>query len=1210
MKANEKVESSKKYEPVVFVNHPISNINEDVIGFDSQIDTLLCAIDNNANMIGIIADYGTGKSSMTELLTNAVKKRKYPTPIKVNMWDCLSQTATSNNASEVSALTKSFLHQLSNGHSLKFGRFINKILSKNYGNISFSLNNTTRFVVFFLIAGLFYAIHKMLGVSGTGIMQHLPDLYLFNQSLNFWAIVLKICSPLFLIGSVAMCLLGLKDTFIAFSHWKMSHRKEPEINDVYDTYSLVADKIVPKKGKQLIFIDDLDRINKKGMIIEFLKELYRFQDSLGRNRRALVFIVSIKPESLLENETEEQNLYSKIFDLTLSLKPIHFDDYDPLLIKLLDSNPTQKSDLEQLLGHKIENSLPRSFKWIKSGSNLTLRNMKDRLNQAIAIMIALKNKDYKVKTSAEFESCAAIAYLENQYPKDYYKLIKLENDFSKFMQASRPIVDERAHIDKLSTLMSEFKTCVNQKNATAKDNFSDGFISDFCNMILSGIFNDDYRMYFYTYPKGSHIKTTDERTLCDYILLPNSHNEYDRLDDLVARVFADGDNEHISGAIKSLEKYPTILLKNDALFITAVNSDINKTFDSFSKEAIASNYAEEYKAQIWARVSLLDKKNYDAFITRANTQIISYCDTPDKLLTVRKSIARGLPHRILDFKDLYNHKIFNFVPQLTIEEIKLINNIDISLQLINTDNLTAENFEELQPIINSVPLKNDAPESFKIAHNIFKCYSDILSADQIGKALLTFLRINKHLDDEFFEIISDSAVGEKAVADYLGIFKENELSEKYLKIIDNYGFNDFVSEELITTLLTQNLFYTPLLFISKQNKYHLLDRFTAQTLGILTACNRINKAQPNKICAIRDYLYRSKDNKDYRSLYFNPYPLIADSEYLKFDNTLEAIELIDTSLIDDDNYLLICNILHNKHHTNDELLSLFGWLFDEEINEDCIRDNSHKKCILDSLDFEKLNFKDLNEEQREKMHILIGDVYDHATPQDALSLLEKYGCLVPSLEETVSKDSDLNDQYCKLIDEYDEFTQYTLKWLDGHYIRCELSEKLCKILYDRGDYQNYITATALRKNGMTIDTDIPFENYSKVYANVDEMFSIMSTHKMFLGTLQNQGDFAELNEEQLIPLFEIEQTERFFNYIFSDNTSKDIKEKYLWNFGKFKTEKDSKAFQVLICKTENMELLSDPELYRRIHERLWSTNPNHKRVFTRMWNLRWKKKLA
>ena len=207
--------------------------------------------------------------------------------------------ANNSDSEGVSALTKSFLYQLANGHSNKFGRYINKILSKNYGNISFSVNNSARFIVSFFGAGLLYAFYKVLGINGTGVMQYFPE-------WDKCALILKICAPIFLLLSISAALLGLKDTFIAFSHWKMPNKREPEISDVYDTYSIIKEKIVPKKGKQLVFIDDLDRIDKKNLIVEFLKELYRFQDTLDKDKEKIVFIISIKPESHLQNEIKEE----------------------------------------------------------------------------------------------------------------------------------------------------------------------------------------------------------------------------------------------------------------------------------------------------------------------------------------------------------------------------------------------------------------------------------------------------------------------------------------------------------------------------------------------------------------------------------------------------------------------------------------------------------------------------------------------------------------------------------------------------------------------------------------------------------------------------------------------------------------------------------------------------------------------------------------
>ena len=170
-KAKEVCETNK-YDSIVFVNSPISSEKDDAIGFESQIQTLSNAIDSGSNMIGIIADYGTGKSSMTKLLdiylheksNSKEHKTKYTRkPIKINMWDCM-QNDQGEKTAGVSDLTKSFLFQLSHGHNTKFGSYINKLLSKNYGNISFGVN-TKRFWVFFALAAFMYSIYKVLSIG-------------------------------------------------------------------------------------------------------------------------------------------------------------------------------------------------------------------------------------------------------------------------------------------------------------------------------------------------------------------------------------------------------------------------------------------------------------------------------------------------------------------------------------------------------------------------------------------------------------------------------------------------------------------------------------------------------------------------------------------------------------------------------------------------------------------------------------------------------------------------------------------------------------------------------------------------------------------------------------------------------------------------------------------------------------------------------------
>ena len=1195
---------AEKYQPIVFVNNPITNAEGDVIGFETQVDTLQCAIDNGANMIGIIADYGSGKSSMAEMLSLSEQKKGNPPPIKINMWDCLSNINNTNKISEnVSMLTKSFLYQLSNGHSSKLGKYVNKILSKNYGSIALAINDSKRFWIWFVIAGICYTIYQIANVSGTGIMKHLP------QCCDIIASGLKLSAPIFAFAAIITIILGLKDAYIAFSHWNMANRREPEINDVFDTYNIIIEKIKPEdEKKQLIFIDDLDRINKKKLIVEFLKELYRFQDSLGKDKDKFVFIISIKPESELkeiDDNVEVDEVYSKIFDLTLSLKPIHFDDYDSILLKLLKNNPEQKKNLEKLIDQDIQDILPESFRWIKRGTNLTLRDLKDRLNQAISIMISLKNKDYKVKTAVNFEACAAVAYLENKYPKDYYNLIKLETELATFLQNSREIIDKTIEDKKLEDVRIIFtETFVEEKTEVA---FKDFFINDLCEMVLDKLFNDDFRMYFYTYPKGSHIKTTDERTLCNYILFPNSFSNYENLDEAVKRAFEPGENLIVKQTIKSLEDFPPVLIENDALFLLSVKTSIEKTFVAFAKKVINSDYDEEYKANYWKRTLILSKSNYDSFVQRAVNHILFPDPEPNAVIANRKAIIKGIGNKILDYKRVYIHPSYK-TPQITEDEIILINNVDISLQLVDVNNLKEENYNYLIPLINEKPLNYS--NIFELALKIWIKSSDFFLPDDIGEELLQFLKLNQYIDDDLFELVSKSSVKKEEIAQYLNEPFPKNFSKKYLEIIDSLGFESDISQDILIKLLECHLYFTPLLYCAYNNRFSIIDSHISNVESILKACEEINSNNKNAIVRIRNYLCNEKNINEYMALYNAPFPIITLEEYNGNMDKIKAIKLIDVSQITEENYISIIDMIHYSECSPAELVTLVKWIFDKSTNEKCLTDAALRKDFFDNLDLNLLGMKKLSEDQRNELYTILKDEFAIANGDDAIESLRQIGCLIPKVEEFIQKYNSYTDEYCNLFSQLDEMTTTTIKWCEEHYISCGLSAHLCDLLYEKADYQNYIIGETLRQKYLKINYNIDFQNYINVYKYVEVMFDVMSEHWDFLEKLQDECDLETMDEDKLIPIFRVKQTERFFNHIFSDKTTDELKNQYLYEFGSFREEKDSRAFQKLICQKDNIELLGSWDLYHRIRNLLWESHPGHKGAFTRAWNKRWKDELS
>ncbi len=1182
------------------MNNPIKKSREDVIGFNEQIKTIQCAIKNGANMIGIIADYGSGKSSMVEMLTSSKQNIINRKPIKINMWDCLRDiTNTKDATNNVSILTKSFLYQLSNGYSTKLGKYVNKILSKNYGTIALAINNSFHFWMWFVVAGIFYTIYQIANISNTGIMKYFPDCY------DFIASALKLGAPIFIFITVICMLIGLKDAYIAFSHWNMSYRREPEINDVFDTYNIIVKKIKPFKcRKQLIFVDDLDRINNKELIVDFLKELYRFQESLGKYKNRFVFIISIRPESELEKDKEHKKsdeVYSKIFDLTLSLKPIHFDDYDSILLKLLENNLKEKKKLEKLIGQKIQDVLPESFRWIKKGTNLNLRDLKDRLNQAISIMISLKNKNYKIETAVNFESCTAVAYLENKYPHDYYNLIKLENELAYFIQNSAQIIDRNGKnkLEEVKTTFSE--SFVEEK---IKVTFDKNFINDLCEMVLGNLFNDDFRMYFYTYPKGSHIKTTDERVLCDYILFPNSYADYDNLDETVKKAFESGDNLIVKQTLESLESFPPVVIENDTLFLLAAKLSIKKTFLAFAKKAIDSEIDEGYKANYWKRILVLSKKDYNEFVSISINDIAGPLSEPDFIITNRKTIIKGIGNRITDFKELYISSAHK-TPQITKEEIELINNLDISLQLVDINNLKEEHYAYLIPAINSKVLYG-INNTFECAVKIWHKLSSFFPPENIGEDLLKFLSVNQFVDENLFSVVSISEVESWKIAEYLNKTLNGTFSDNHLQMIDDLGFENDISEDRVIELLTNGFYFTPLLYCANNNCLSKIDGYISNVTEILEACERINEINEDEIVKIREYLYLKKKIEEYKVLYHAPYPLITNHEYV---STTE-VDLIDVSQIEEDNYEDVVNVIHNKKYSSEELISLIKWIFDENTNEECLEDSSLRKDLFDSLNFKLLGIKNLYEEQRNAVYSLLEQEFAIESGEDAIESLKRIGCLIPTVEAIIQNENSLNKEYCNLISSLDEMTTTSIDWCWDNYVTCGLSPYLCEILYKNEDYQNYIIGETLRQNYMIINENVSFDNYIKVYIKVSEMFDIMSEHHDFLEKLQEEADFNELSSEQIEAMIYFRQSERFFNYIFSDETDDSLKIKYLKNFGSFKEEKDSKAFQKLICQEKNMELLDSWDLYHRIHNLLWSTHPGHKGAFTKAWNKRWKEELS
>ena len=124
----------------------------------------------------------------------------------------------------------------------------------------------------------------------------------------------------------------------------------------------------------------MDRSDNSRAVLSLLKEIYRFNNLLSKDdRKKIIFIISLKSETSLIDSTKEigknsqkaQQIYSKIFDYTIWVRPIHFTNAKEIVKNLLE---------DQISEEEVLKAIPQLY-WIMQGDNLTVREIKDRLNE-------------------------------------------------------------------------------------------------------------------------------------------------------------------------------------------------------------------------------------------------------------------------------------------------------------------------------------------------------------------------------------------------------------------------------------------------------------------------------------------------------------------------------------------------------------------------------------------------------------------------------------------------------------------------------------------------------------------------------------------------------------------------------------------------------------------------------------------------------------
>lgn len=1193
----EAIKRHKSIKPIIFMNTPIEKTKKDAIGIHASVNAIRRAIKEGAKMIGIIAEYGAGKTSLTELL---VKKQKTKVT-RINLWDTLSED--NDDKTEINHLTKAFIYQLAMGKSAYRAEHVNKILSNNYGVISFS-TGYIRTWFFMILAAIFETIYLI----GKEVAPSTLELFELDIDVN-WASFLNDFSPICRLIAFLFVGLAILDASIVYSHWKTESKRVTDVGEVFSVYSYVHRCLRKWFKPRLIVIEDLDRIEEPEKVISFLKELYRYNNLCKPLiRKAPVFIISIAPESRLkskqgaESGKEISYIYSKVFDYTVSLKPIHYDDYETVLQDILDSEKSKKARLNAILSKEEklnDGKVSEVFAWLYRGENLTLRDLKERLNDAIELYIELLNKNYGGNPAISFRTCVCVTYLEKNYGKVFYELIENERLLSDILQMSYQWRNDRT-ITTLEDFTNEVKKLSDNEMA-----------DDLAELIYLRVLDTDYRMYFYSFPKGSYIKNADEKDICNYIEYPNDYQyEYSEVCAKVARLKEQERLEKVYEAIKRTAYtvgrgyFPKIIFEQVDLFERAYHVDENMCLSTLVKEFGWSEENSKETIRILSNVKRFFHKQHrehspdeiQRFWGGFTDKLLRKCklmSDSSQIVQCRQILIEVFRHEILFFKKLYVGMLdeSNWVPFITMSEIKKIGDMEISIELMNENNINQESYEEIREVFSKILNEKQMEKALTLHESLFRT----CKTPEVDEYLCDFMCVNRMIVEEFYFAICESVKQGKLSGEiftqYLNELDTQQILEIHLAPINTMDLDGELKEEIIEKLLKQGYYELPLKYYCYKNELEKVD-FKNDPEKIIQSCEEINRTNSTLIPLIRSEIIKQNDGEGcevYKELFWNDYPLISIEEMQQFKEFQDAMYSIDASNLEEEGLQEYLEYINAKERIGEECYSVFDNLFRPD-SLNC-KDAKIINIIISGLDYDKVQMMTMSDEQLTEILGWLSPALKLTVVDNVIESMKLMKWILPEYEKLI-----LNRKgavtYIELINELNLCTEYTIEWITGMEPQYGFNTVITTRLLESEHYEHYLVGKILFEQRFDYPmSDEVDEALVSLYCSDSPVIKYLSQSDAFVEKLMKDKSYTSfqkpLDMEIVEPFYRVKQTYHFMRFMIEKGSDQHIIE-YLRTLNEIETQEDSGAIAKLLIN--HIRFLEDETIYNHVKYRLWENS--------------------
>ena len=776
-----------------------------------------------------------------------------------------------------------------------------------------------------------------------------------------------------------------------------------------------------------------------------------------------------------------------------------------------------------------------------------------------------------------FEHCAVVAYLTTAFEEDYNKAN--DRDFEKIIELylKNDAAGDEDYTKILGNVSSEYITTVRE-------------------LVAAELIDNNYRTYFYNYPKNSHLYSSDELQVLNAILY--KHREADPYLEETARKVIQAGSDVTADAFKKLQRLrlplPDVVLETDSLYKEALRLCFPFVVQRIKKFSYSDSDIEDTIPRIMRMLHLdANRQVYDTHCAAAFCDVWdSLVDSTKAFLQLREQLCVHFPEEILWYKTLF----FSPNPLITAQERDSLP-LSAILPLINLEHRDFS-MDTVEAVLARFRSEGVPEDTRPAVESLLRSALDYINEADMTPALMDYMSFTETLPADFETIIFG-----QLQSDGLSAAQKDALFSQYQNLIC------LLAEK--QDLTNQTLTYIPKLYrykgytvkvAAQLNAHGFYLTYTLVSLYLdepidferseIKEClqNNLNwlLARSDMFLRLRKAVIQNAPSPAaYAFLFGETCPVMSQEELEEMvhshgDCDELVMSLVPPSLVTEETALQLAVFFSRKNqktHTFSILLYIAKL------------DTGPAKTCFDALDFNNIRYRHISVARKNAVQEAFHEILALDTDEGKLHFMEKTGFLESGWEDQIlsslQDNTDMQERYVNLINRVDKLTPATGKTYSQLSVPYATSAQVLQRLFEEKRYTDYVASKILSDGSHFFPEEgergeILWTTYLSIFKDSGRAWlrKIMEKNQDFLRRIMREGSYTDMADENRLQLCGILQDEASVREVFGRGA--DFALRYFLQVGGFKDRAAADSFVDLIKKSP--ELLASDELYKHIHD--------------------------